>query len=245
MPILMVESINSLIRNKQYDKWLTCIKKEEHYVLVSEPGGKYIAHVSPKSGKSKDRADSILFRLNEMGLHSNIRVVGCDSTNGNTGVRGGAIQYLEKAMGRPLQWFICLLHTNELPLRHLFQELDGSTSGGNTFVGPIGKSIQSCETMPIVKFKPIVDGDGLPALSEEVLQDLSTDQQYLFSIIQAIRKGKVSSNLARKKPGPINHSRWLTLANRVCRLYVSVQEPDQHLSLITQFIVIYYGPCWF
>ena len=33
---------HTLIRNKQDDKWLICIKKEEHYVLVSEPGGKYI-----------------------------------------------------------------------------------------------------------------------------------------------------------------------------------------------------------
>src|ERR1051325_324363 len=79
----------------------------------------------------------------------------------------------------------------------------------------------------------------------EVLQDLSTDQQYLFSIIQAIRKGNVSSNLARKKPGPINYSRWLTLANRIGQLYASVQEPDEPLSLITQFIVIHYEPCWF
>ena len=60
-----------------------------------------------------------------------------------------------------------------------------------------------------------------------------------------MREGSVSSNLARKKSGPINHSRWLTLANTVCRLYVSEEEPHKRLCLLTQFIVVHYGPCWF
>ena len=127
-------------------------------------------------------------------------------------------------MGHPLQRFICLLHTNEL-----FLKLDGPASGANTFARSIGQAIQSCETKPIAKFKPIVEGDGLPELSQEVLSDLSRDQQYLFNIIRGIREGSVSSNLARKKPGPINHIRWLTLANRVCRLYVSEEEPNKTL----------------
>ena len=37
---------------------------------------------------------------------------------------------------------MCLLHTNELPLRHVFAALDGATSGPDTFAGPIGKKIQ-------------------------------------------------------------------------------------------------------
>ena len=235
----------TMVKDKQGDRWYSHVTKEEHYVLVSEPGSAYIGHVSTKSSKSIDIADSILSRLKEMELDSSLLVVGCDSTNGNTGARGGVIQYLEKAMRHPLQWFICLLHTNELPLRHLFQKLDGATSGANTFTGSIGQALQSCETKPIVKFKPIVEGDGLPELPQEVLSDLSRDQQYLFNIIRGIREGSVSSNLGKIKPGPLNHSRWLTLANRVCRLYISEQEPDENLRLITHFIVIHYGPCWF
>ena len=80
-----------------------------------------------------------------------------------------------KKMGLALQWFICLLHTNELPLRHLFQKLDRQTSGSTTFSGPIGKAIQSCEGSSIVDFKPIVGGSGLPDMPKEVIEDLSRD----------------------------------------------------------------------
>ena len=125
------------------------------------------------------------------------------------------------------------MHTNELPLRHIFQKLDGVTTGNCSFQGPIGKLIQSCEKMAIVKFKPIVDGEGLPQLPSEVLDDLSGDQKYLYNIILSIRQGTVSDDLARKKPGPINHSRWLTLANRVCRLYISTIDPNTNLQMIT------------
>ena len=57
--------------------------------------------------------------------------IGCDGTNVNSGVKGGVIRLLELELGRPLQWLICLLHANELPLRHLLQKLDGVTHGPN------------------------------------------------------------------------------------------------------------------
>ena len=42
-------------------------------------------------------------------------------------------------LGRKLHWAICLAHTNELPLRHLIEQLDGKTSSKDGFTGPIGK----------------------------------------------------------------------------------------------------------
>ena len=58
-----------------------------------------------------------------------MQAVGCDGTVVNTGYKNGIIRQLELSMGRPLQWFVCLLHTNELPLRHQLQHLDGKTTG--------------------------------------------------------------------------------------------------------------------
>lgn len=50
--------------------------------------------------------------------------VGSDRTNTNTGKVGGVIRLLENRLSRPLQWIICLLHANELPLRHFFTYLN-------------------------------------------------------------------------------------------------------------------------
>lgn len=37
------------------------------------------------------------------------------------------------------------------------------------------------------------------------------------------------------------HSRWTTTASRVCRLYISTEEPQQELKLITQYVLRVYA----
>ena len=72
---------------------------------------------------------------------------------------GGTIQLVKEELKKPLQWFICQLHANELPLRHLMEYLDGVTAGPRVFAGVIGKSLSTCEQLPIVAFEPIESND--------------------------------------------------------------------------------------
>ena len=58
-----------------------------------------------------------------------------------TGNHNGCISSLEELLNKPLQWVVCLIHTNELPLRHVFTMLDGGTRRPDSFSGPIGKSL--------------------------------------------------------------------------------------------------------
>ena len=55
-----------------------------------------------------------------------------------TGKSKEFIASLETLIRRPLQWVVCFLQLNKLPLRHIFQNLDGVTSGPESFSGPIG-----------------------------------------------------------------------------------------------------------
>ncbi|BES87539.1 Hypothetical protein NTJ_00345 [Nesidiocoris tenuis] len=41
------------------------------------------------------------------------------------------------------------------------------------------------------------------------------------------------------------HSRWITTANRILRLYVSTKEPTPNLRLLVEFIMKVYVPSWF
>ena len=110
-------------------------------------------------------------------LEEQLQAIGGDSTNANTGWRGGTIAHLERKLGRKLIWLICALHTNELPLRHLIKGLDGDTLSDNKFRGPIGKLVPDVLSMPILDDIPSIDVKiQLPVLSEEVLNDLSGDQ---------------------------------------------------------------------
>ena len=55
-----------------------------------------------------------------------------------SGHASGLVTCLEKRLGRNLHTIGCSLHQNELPLRAIFKEMDGTTSGPKEFSGPIG-----------------------------------------------------------------------------------------------------------
>ncbi len=100
------------------------------------------------------------------------------------------------------------------------------------------------EQLQIVKFTPIAFQQGLPNLPEEVVQDLSWDENYLFEICAATVKGHVQPELAKRKPGRMSHSRWLTTAARLCRLHVSVTSTDaiaSSLYTLTSYVVVVYA----
>lgn len=214
---------------------------EEHVVMIQEPGHDYIGHVTPVSGSAQSISSSMLTFLHDKGIDiSLVKAIGCDGTVVNTGSKGGAIKCIEEHLKREVQWFICLLHANELPLRHIVHEIDGKTTGPQGFSGPIGKELINCENKPIVKYQRIeavhIDVD---------IEDLGTDQMYLAKIYNAIREGECSSSLAQQNPGKMGHARWLTTANRILRLYVSSEEPSDNFKCIVEYIMKIYVPCWF
>lgn len=230
----------TLVKEKKGNKYYQKTVTEEHYVLVSEPGSRYLGHVSPTSGSAKAIKTSILQFLQKNTDINTIVAIGCDGTVVNTGSKNGVIRGLESDLRKPLQWLVCLLHTNELPLRHLMSYLDGKTSGPSGFSGQIGKSLESCESLPVVEFKKIET--VLPPID---VKTLSTDQKYMFEICQGICNGILGEDLALKSPGKMSHARWLTTANRVLRLYVATKEPSENLQILAEFIVKVYAVCWF
>ena len=188
--------------------------------------------------------------LCEHQLDTSLQAIGGDSTNVNTGWKGGAIAHLERLLGRKLIWLICALHTNELPLRHLMIQLDGKTVSNNKFSGPVGKCISTVLELQAVEDIPPIDIEiDIIPMEDEVLKDLSADQKYLYDIVTAIKSGHMSVELKCKKIGPHNHARWLNLANRLCRLWCSIhtlnEDDTSTLKLLVQFVCAVYAPMWF
>lgn len=196
-------------------------------------------------GTGKAIADSIFtfFTKNELDL-TKLLVVGCDGTAANTGWKSGVIRCIELKLGRPLQWFICQLHANELPLRHLFTKLDGATSGPQLYSGPIGKLLEKCTDLPVTGFSAI-PVPNMPVLLKETENSLSTDQKYLYQICQAVSSGSCPQDLSNRNSGKMAHSRWLTTANRILRLYVATPNPSTQLIQLAEYVVKVYAPVWF
>ena len=231
--------------------------KEEHYSICSQPGGEYLNHltIDPESRQNMTAAEHLAHEIftwvEEKDLVESLLAIGGDSTNMNTGYKGGAIQFLEKRLNKRLIWLICALHTNELPLRHLLIELDGRTVGDNKFAGPIGKIIHSATELEVADEIPPVDVPiNLLELDADVVADLSADQKYLYQMTTAIRNGgELSTSLKERNIGPHNHARWLNLANRVLMIWCSLHglnaKNTANLKKIVQFIVAVYSPMWF
>ncbi|CAH1113740.1 unnamed protein product [Psylliodes chrysocephalus] len=213
---------------------------EEHIVLIEEPRSFYLGYVSSVSSSAENIFRSIIdfFETSSKSLE-NIVAVGCDGTVTNTGHNSGIIVRLEQHIKAPIHWFICQLHANELPLRHLIQHLDGNTRGPN-MSGVIGKALQSCENLPRAKFKTI--NVVLPEISREIL---STDKFYLYDICKFVSTGVCDDRFLNRHPGKLVHSRWLTTANPILRLYVSTQDPSNYLKILVEFVAKVYVPMWF
>ena len=99
------------------------------------------------------------------------------------------------------------------------------------------------------KFDKIDVGPPLIDLSPEAIADLSADQAYGYMIVSAIRSGVVPDKLRYLGIGPVCRSRWLTTANRLCRMWISKHglqgKEMEALMKIVKFVVGCYYPCWF
>ncbi|GBM06423.1 hypothetical protein AVEN_266370-2-1, partial [Araneus ventricosus] len=161
-----------ILDNKQFQRTTV----EEHCSSVSEPS---TGHITLQSGSSFDISNSIYGYVTIALLDdfSNIIVLGGDSTVVNTGVYNAVILRLELKLQRPIQWIICLLHFNELPLRHPFEYIDGKSFGPSSYTGDIGRNLKGCEKLPLVAFNSFEC--DLPGID---LTKLSCDQKYLLNI---------------------------------------------------------------
>ena len=135
---------------------------------------------------------------------------------------------IELNVNKPVHWFTCQLHANELPLRHLSQTLDGKTTGPQGYSGEIGKMLDGCEKLDVVNFEP--NPYDLPDMNQS---NPSTDQQYLYDNHKSVSAGKSIEGLANKSPGKMAHSRWLT------------DQPSRTLRIIVAYIMKVYALVWF
>ncbi|GBO23698.1 hypothetical protein AVEN_82557-1 [Araneus ventricosus] len=63
---------------------------------------------------------------------------------------------------------------------------------------------------------------------------LSNDQRYIYDICLAISRGEYYSDLVLRKPGSVAHSRWITFAGRILRLYVVTEKPSDNLIILAR-----------
>ncbi|GBN81779.1 hypothetical protein AVEN_193423-1 [Araneus ventricosus] len=170
--------------------WFKCW--EDFGVLRSESEEVYVVLVSSLHDDFLQRY-SHFFPLS-LPTKNSIEVLGCDGTTENTGASNGSISLFENALKHPVQAVLRII-TNliELPLRKVMVTLDGPTSGPTSFSGPVGKRLRSCQDLPVVEY------NKRESIFPEInFKELSTNQEYLWDICQALVKGECPQDLASR-----------------------------------------------
>ena len=69
------------------------------------------------------------------------------------------------------------------------------------------------------------------------VQDLITNQKYLYKICNAVINDLCSQDLSLHNPGAINYFRLLTIGNRILRWYIGNEKPSLELTILTKFVI--------
>jgi hypothetical protein len=229
--------------------------REEHVSVTEEPSGKYLAHFVPEKPVHPEKpafksAQGLYKVTQETDSEDTILIVKCDSTNTNTGRKGGTNFHYESLLGRKVDWGICVIHTHELPLRHAIIKLDGETSSDSGFKGPVCSMLPKIHEMEYdPNFKTVSGGPDLIEIPEPILKEMSTDQKMCYQLCKVFKEGRLPENLQYMTCGTMSHSRWLTTAESILfmgtRLHGFTVKKLKILDLLILFIVHYYFPIYF
>ena len=236
-------------------------EKLDQYVVVL-PTGEFLESFvkgkqtdDKKDPPAKIVATQLINICQKWGILDNIKIIGGDTCNMNTGTRGGIFHFFEQMVGVKLYHVECQLHINELPLREVVKIEIGETKCKTSLKGNIGSMLPTVTDLPstAMSFKQI-HTDAFFELPHHVVSDLSSDQHYAYLMWKTIcNKDIVSWNIVKNlQVGPLAKSRWLTMALRLCRLFISDRdsrdldiEEEQKLENVVQYVIKVYLPMWF
>ena len=136
--------------------------------MTEEPVGKYLTHFVSEDPIYPEKP-----ALEKFDSLQSLQILQGDSTNSNTGWRGGTHALLKKLLKRKLFWGICNIHTLELKLRHLIASIDGPTCSDTGFTGPVCSLLSKVNEMLFnPSFKAMPGGEDIIEIPVEVVEKL-------------------------------------------------------------------------
>lgn len=207
----------------------------------------YIGFFESTDGTGAGLAGEIIAYMEKYEIdHAFLEILSWDGTSANTGYKGGAIFHFQRALKKPLQVSVCLLHQIELPMRKIFCDHEG-TSGLGTFRGTLGKLLATkLWLLPVGSFKKIAV-PYFPKILPHVLSKMNNDVQMLYHLSLAVISGSCppDSKAARYVIAKLTTARWITFQSRCLRLYITGTVPQEHadfLEILVTYIVKVYAP---
>ena len=215
--------------------------------IICQAARMFVAHFCPQKGKGINVATGIYETLKKTDSEDTVLSISADGCFANTGVSNGAIRNLEVMVGRPLQWFICLLHLVELVFRDTFIAIDGNLKSPNDYIGPIGEQISGDEGLVQTK---MVNFEPIKGMVPDIYADYcnNNDVQMLHRKCLLVQQGPGADKylkISDAKPGKVNSSRWVTTATNILCLYIQTEDPSDNLILLVKYVLRVYAPIIF
>lgn len=221
------------------------VRPVENITILSQPGNHFLGFVSPDNGTGSAVCKAVTDYMNASKYDwKDIIAIGTDGAGTNTGRENGAIARIERGLGRPVHWLICMFHLNEKCLARVLKVLGCDTSSNDTYIGPLGSLLSDAHRGVLLRDFPAIKLQNMPAIMPAV-SELTSDQKYLLEAAEAVSRGKVSSKFDGRSPGKLNNARWLTKANRILRLYMKTRNPPDALCTAVKYLQLVFIPMWF
>ena len=229
----------------------TKVIKQDVITVTSEPGGHYLDHFVPENAKGVTLGEYLFHLLNMYDSNKSLSAALVDGTGSNTSPDVGAIFTLETLLERPLSWLVCMLHFNELPLKHIEDKYVGKTAGPELRKGVLGEKAYKINKnlRKMVNFKMIPG--KVPSIDEVEPLLANQDQRYLYDFGWAISNKNGREFLLKKYgetpdgPGQPHNARWVKTASCYCRSYVQEDSPSEEHVRVIHVILNLYLPMFF
>ena len=144
---------------------------------MTDGDGKFLNHfIKEKLPENSTMSSSQALALQvfkwctKYGVSDTLKFIAGDSTNSNTGYKGGLFHYLEVYLDRRLFLIVCQLHTNELKFRRLIINRDGKTTSKDVWQGDLGKMLPTVRSLERnLSYQAIPGKTPLPDLPLDVV----------------------------------------------------------------------------
>lgn len=222
-------------------------KKEIQVVLIkNETTEIKLAVLVLGNGKSLTIFNGIKDTLNKFNLWTSIKMIICDTTSVNTGVKNGVVALLQNHfiyMGLPPPQYIgCQHHVLDLILRHVMDEsLGGKTSSPNIPYPFISNLLNDYDSLK-ASYKQNEVVLKLPKIKWR------DDMQFLYELCHAYKYFKINGMfpfIRFKALPPISNARWNSRAIFGILSYILLPNYQKVLEPICDFICDAWFEIWF
>ena len=107
-----LKTTNSLYFDGKINNVLTNgkLEKQSNIILVSEPNTEFISHVKPNGRSTAENVTNAIIESFKDVNSSNLNVLGCDGTAGNTGNKGGILARMERHLNHKCHWVVSIYY---------------------------------------------------------------------------------------------------------------------------------------